>query len=62
MSNNLSVLHVELHMKDNLLTQIPESIALMKWIEVIEVSHNKLFVWPKKWDTIRLDHRIGRQL
>ena len=50
---------VELNLKDNLLTELPDTICKMKWLSILDVSHNKIMLFPKNWDNIRLDHNIG---
>ena len=50
---------VELNLKDNLLTELPDTICKMKWLSILDVSHNKIMLFPKNWDNMRLDHNIG---
>ena len=53
---------VELNLKDNLLSELPDTICKMKWLSILDVSHNKIMLFPKNWDNIRLDHNIGKCL
>lgn len=58
--HDLSVVCViDLHLKDNLLSALPDSICKMMWLSMLDVSHNKIATFPKAWDTVRLNRSIG---